>query len=122
MRAIKKISDYKNRLLLSTALTAAILFSDVPTAGADVCSSSTNGADCTVTGIVYVDSITAGNINSAKSQKGVIIVRRSGTFNGKTYLLQLRPVNDNTNMTFGSGFEMYGRLFEMYGRLFINSE
>lgn len=111
MRAIKRINDYKNRLLLSTALTAAVLFSDALPVAAAVCSDSTDGADCTVTGTVSVSSITAKNINTDKSQGGILIVQDSGTFNGKTYLDQLMPANDNTIMTFGSDFEMYGSLF-----------
>lgn len=98
MRAIKKISDYKNKLLLSTALTAAILFSDVPPVAADVCSDGTNGADCTVTGTVSVKSITAKNINSSSNQTGT----ESSNLTGDVYLSGLNLTNSGTAVFSGA--------------------
>ena len=104
MRAIKKISDYKNKLLLSTALTAAILFSDVPPVAADVCSDGTNGADCTVTGTVSVKSITAKNINSSSNQTGTLSITgtESSNLTGDVYLSGLNLTNSGTAVFSGA--------------------
>ena len=104
MRAIKKISDYKNKLLLSTALTAAILFSDVPPVAADVCSDGTNGANCTVTGTVSVKSITAKNINSSSNQTGTLSITgtESSNLTGDVYLSGLNLTNSGTAVFSGA--------------------
>ncbi len=129
MRAIKKISDYKNRLLLSTALTAAILFSDVPTAGADVCSESTGGADCTVTGTVSVSSITAGNVNSSSSQTGTLNITGTGSssLTGNVYLSGLELTNSGTAVFSGTVSKVdtvslqNGTLVINNGKLYVSS-
>lgn len=129
MRAIKKISDYKNRLLLSTALTAAILFSDVPTAGADVCSESTGGADCTVTGTVSVSSITAGNVNSSSSQTGTLNITGTGSssLTGNVYLSKLNLTNSGTAVFSGTVSKVdtislqNGTLVINNGKLYVSS-
>lgn len=70
MCAVKKINDYKNRLLLSTALTAAVLFSGVAPAVADICS----GQNCTIDRKVLISEL-GGRFSD-------------GIFDSRTYTLQ----------------------------------
>lgn len=129
MRAIKKISDYKNKLLLSTALTAAILFSDMPPVAADVCSDSTNGADCTVTGTVSVSSITAKNINSSSNQTGTLNITGTGSssLTGNVYLSKLNLTNSGTAVFSGTVSKVdvvslqNGTLVINNGKLYVSS-
>lgn len=97
MRAIKRINDYKNRLLLSTALTAAVLFSDALPAVAAECESGDNGTHCTISPghDLRVDSITANNINDPYSQVGILRIMASATSNltGEVYLDSLYADN-----------------------------
>lgn len=130
MRAIKKISDYKNKLLLSTALTAAILFSDVPPVAAAACSDSTNGADCTVTGTVSVSSITAKNINSSSNQTGTLNITGTGSssLTGNVYLSGLDLENNGTVIFSGTNSVVNtitlnnGTLVINNGKLYVSSE
>lgn len=129
MRAIKRINDYKNRLLLSTALTAAVLFSDALPVAAAVCSASTNGADCTVTGTVSVSSITAKNINSSSSRTGTLNITGTGSsrLTGNVYLSELDLENNGTVIFSGTNSAVNtitlnnGTLVINNGKLYVSS-
>ena len=130
MCTITKIKEYKSRLLLSTALTAAILFSEVSPVAAAACSDSTNGADCTVTGEVSVNSITARNINSSSNQTGTLNITGTGSssLTGNVYLSGLDLKNDGTVIFSGTNSAVNtitlnnGTLVINNGKLYVSSE